>query len=89
MQLETWIGLAASICTGISMLPQLIKTYKEKQAGEISYVMLAILIAGLGLWIWYGFKKDDWIIIISNAVSVIININILVLQIIFKEKKKA
>ena len=87
--METWIGLAASICTGISMLPQLIKTYKEKQAGEISYVMLAILIAGLGLWIWYGFKKDDWIIIISNAVSVIININILVLQIIFKEKKKA
>ena len=89
MQLETWIGLAASICTGISMLPQLIKTYKEKQAGEISYGMLSILIAGLGLWIWYGFEKDDWIIIISNAVSAIININILVLQIIFKKEKEA
>ena len=42
MQAETWIGLGASICTGISMLPQLIKTYQEKKKGDISFVLLYI-----------------------------------------------
>ncbi len=57
MQSETWIGLGASICTGVSMLPQLIKIYKEKKAGDISYTMLGILITGLALWVWYGIVK--------------------------------
>lgn len=86
MQAETWIGLGASVCTGISMLPQLIKTFREKKAGDISYSMLFILIAGLGLWVCYGIVKADWIIIISNAVSLMININIAVLNMIYKQR---
>ena len=73
MTLITWIGLGASICTGISLLPQLIKIYKEKKAADISYPMLLILFVGLALWIWYGIEKNDWIIIIANAVSLVIN----------------
>lgn len=85
MQTETWIGVGASACTGIAMLPQLIRIYKEKKAGDISFVMLGILIAGLGLWIWYGVIKDDWIIIISNALSLIINLNIVILSLVYKK----
>lgn len=88
MQTETMIGLSASIFTGVSMLPQLIKTYKEKQAGEISYAMLVILIMGLGLWIWYGCVKKDWIIIISNSFSLLVNLNILILNLIYQKKDK-
>jgi MtN3 and saliva related transmembrane protein len=65
MQAETWIGVGASICTGIAMLPQLVKIYKEKKPADISFLMIGILMAGLALWIWYGSKKSDWIIIIS------------------------
>ncbi|RYY45935.1 MAG: hypothetical protein EOO06_15505 [Chitinophagaceae bacterium] len=88
MQTETMIGLSASIFTGVSMLPQLVKTYKEKQAGEISYAMLVILIMGLGLWIWYGCVKKDWIIIISNSFSLLVNLNILILNLIYQKKDK-
>lgn len=84
MAIVTWIGLAASICTGISLLPQLIKIIQEKKPSDISYPMLMILLLGLGLWIWYGIKKDDWIIIVSNTVSFIINIAILVLNNTYK-----
>ena len=87
MQTETWIGLGASMCTGISMLPQLLKTYKEKKAGDISYAMLGILMLGLGLWVWYGLVKEDWIIIISNSFSLLINLNIVILSWIYKKKK--
>jgi MtN3 and saliva related transmembrane protein len=80
MTLTTWIGLGASICTGISLLPQLLKIIKEKKASDISYPMLIILFCGLSLWIWYGVEKDDLIIIISNAVSLAINITIFFLN---------
>jgi MtN3 and saliva related transmembrane protein len=88
MQLETWIGIGASACTGISLLPQLFKIFKEKQAADISYTMLFVLLAGLGLWIWYGFVKNDWIIIISNSVSFLINISILILNQFYPRKHK-
>lgn len=80
MTITTWIGLGASICTGISLLPQLIKIYKEQKAADISYPMLVILMAGLILWVWYGVKKDDWIIIIANSVSAFINLSIFLLN---------
>ena len=77
----TIIGIGASVLTGISMLPQLIKLLKEKEANDISVIMLITLISGLTLWIWYGIKKEDWIIIISNGVSVLINALVLILRI--------
>ena len=74
MTLITIIGITASIFTGISLIPQLIKVIKEKKAENVSLLMLAILFAGLGLWIYYGLLKDDWIIIVSNAFSFVTNI---------------
>jgi MtN3 and saliva related transmembrane protein len=81
MEAGLWIGIAASIGTGLSLLPQLIKIYKEKKAADISYKMLTVLLAGLVLWIWYGIVHKDWIIIISNAVSLLINLCILYLNV--------
>jgi len=74
MNTETIIGIIASIGTGISLVPQLIKVIKEKKAGDISIVMMIILFAGLGLWICYGIIKKDWIIIISNSFSFLVNL---------------
>jgi MtN3 and saliva related transmembrane protein len=87
MQQETWIGLGASICTGVSMFPQLVKIYKEKKPADISFVMISILMAGLSLWIWYGLVKNDWIIIISNAVSLLINAIIVILNAVYTKRR--
>lgn len=87
MNLTTWIGLGASICTGISLLPQLLKIIKEKKASDISYPMLVILFCGLSLWIWYGVEKNDLIIIISNVASLVINISILFLNLHYPKKR--
>lgn len=74
MNIAIFVGVAASICTTLSFLPQLIKMIRTKKTGDISYFMLIILFVGGGLWIGYGIIKDDWIIIISNSVSTLINI---------------
>ena len=84
MQTITIVGLAASICTGTSMLPQLFKLIKRKKADDISHTMLAILMAGLTLWVVYGFMKDDYIIIVSNGFSSLLAATIFILSLKYK-----
>ncbi|MES2649492.1 MAG: SemiSWEET transporter [Bacteroidota bacterium] len=88
MNLITIIGIAASALTAISLLPQLIKLIKEKKAEDVSMGMLLILLCGLGLWIYYGILKKDWIIIIANSFSLLINIIVSSLTIKYKRAAK-
>lgn len=82
------IGLFAGICTASSLLPQLIKTIKEKKAEEISLVMLIVLIVGVGTWIVYGVMRNDLPIIITNGFSLLLNIIMIVLRIKYSRSKK-
>lgn len=84
MIVETWIGIGASVFTGVALLPQFIKVYKEKTVEGVSFLMLVSLFAGLGLWITYGCLKKDLIIIISNGFSLLVNLGIFSLALLYK-----
>jgi MtN3 and saliva related transmembrane protein len=79
------IGIAAGICTASSMLPQVIKTFREKKAEDVSLVMLLILMTGIILWILYGVKKSDMPIIATNAFSLLVNITMIILRMRYKK----
>lgn len=85
METTQVIGIAAGICTGISLLPQLIKIYKEKKADGMSAGMLIILLAGLIGWVVYGIRKKDYPIICTNTFSLVINVWIMILSQVFKK----
>jgi MtN3 and saliva related transmembrane protein len=80
------IGIIAGICTGVSLLPQLIKIIKDKKADDISWVMLFVLLAGLAGWVWYGILKEDYPIIITNSFSFLVNVAIIFCIIRFQKK---
>ena len=84
--IETLVGIVASIGTAMSMVPQLTKLIKEKEAENISMNMLLVLFLGVGCWIVYGVLKKDWIIIISNTFSLVINVLLTVLAMKYKKK---
>ncbi len=84
--LVTVIGLVAGVLTAFSMLPQLLKTLKEKKAENVSPVMLVVLILGVVLWLLYGVLKSDLPIILTNGVSVVLNIFMLVLRWKYRNK---
>ncbi|HEY2350123.1 MAG TPA: SemiSWEET family transporter [Puia sp.] len=73
MNSEQWVGLSASVCTTIALLPQLYKIIKAKKAENVSLLWIFILFAGLCGWILYGFLKKDIIIIISNIAGATLN----------------
>ncbi|MDQ1163271.1 MtN3 and saliva related transmembrane protein [Chryseobacterium sp. SORGH_AS 447] len=83
---ENLLGIIAGAITSVAMLPQLIKVIKQKNADDLSWGMLLVLISGLSLWVWYGFMKDELPIILSNAFAVLVNITLLICCIIYKKK---
>jgi MtN3 and saliva related transmembrane protein len=78
------IGLSAGILTACSLLPQVIKTLKEKKAEDVSLVMLFVLQAGLILWIFYGIKRADLPIMATNSFSLLVNIVMVILRIKYR-----
>ena len=79
------IGLAAGVLTASSLIPQVVKTWKEKKAEDVSLLMLVILLTGIVLWIVYGIKREDLPIIATNSVSLLINSIMIVLRIKFRK----
>lgn len=82
----TYIGIVAGILTAVSLLPQLIKIIREKRAENLSYLMLIVLLAGLGCWIWYGILREDLPIIVTNSFSFLINSLVIIFTIKYKDK---
>lgn len=82
-----WIGIAAGVLTACSMLPQLIKVIKEKKVEDLSIVMILILLAGLMLWVVYGFMRNDAPIIYTNIFSVAVNLALIFFRIKYSRKK--
>ena len=80
------LGLVAGGITSVAMMPQLIKVIKEKNAEDISVVMLLVLITGLSLWVLYGILQNELPIILSNSFSVLVNITLLICCMMFKKK---
>jgi MtN3 and saliva related transmembrane protein len=80
------IGLFAGACITISVIPQLIKVWKTKKVKEISLKMFGILTFGIAIWIVYGILKNDLPIIITNCISLFLNL-IMVYFIIYYEKE--
>lgn len=81
------IGLVAGLCTATSLLPQVIKTFKEKKAEQVSLFMLIVLLSGQILWLVYGVAKSDIPIIATNGFSLLVDILMIVLRVKFKSKE--
>jgi MtN3 and saliva related transmembrane protein len=89
MDLTQIVGLFAGICTASSLLPQLIKTIKEKKADEISKGMLIVLMTGVATWVVYGVLRQDWPIIVTNSFSLLLNIVMMFLRLKYGRDKKS
>jgi MtN3 and saliva related transmembrane protein len=67
--LITIIGILAAALTSLSYIPQVAKALPVASTNDLSSKTLAVLAAGLALWIGYGILKGDFVIIVANAVG--------------------
>ena len=66
---EMLIGLVAAFCTTVANVPQVKKTWQTGTADDLSFKMLVLLMAGVGLWVIYGAFKADVVIMVANGAS--------------------
>jgi MtN3 and saliva related transmembrane protein len=67
------LGYAAGALTAFTFLPQVLKTWKEKSAKDISLIMFLIAFANEIMWLVYGILLDNWVIIMTNAVMLVMS----------------
>jgi MtN3 and saliva related transmembrane protein len=63
------IGITAATLTTLAYLPQSIHTIRTRSTGDLSLKMLALLTAGLALWIVYGVYLSSFPLIAANLVT--------------------
>jgi MtN3 and saliva related transmembrane protein len=86
MDTVTKIGILAGICTTVAVIPQIVRTWKTKKVMDVSISMFIVLITGVGLWTLYGVLKKDLPIIITNGISVVLNLCMLYFIISYSAK---
>lgn len=73
MDAITILGLLAATLTTVAFLPQVIKNWKTRSAGDLSFGTFGLFTAGLVLWLAYGIIIGNLPIIVSNVLTLALN----------------
>ncbi len=78
-----YLGLLAGSLTTIAFLPQIVKTYRSKSADDVSYSMFILFSLGVTLWSIYGWEIHATPVIISNLITLVLAISVLIMKKIY------
>lgn len=79
------VGYTAGILSAITFLPQVIKTWRMKAAGELSFVMIILVTSSVIMWICYGLLLKNNVIIITNSIVFILSLFLIYFKLNYKE----
>lgn len=79
----TSLGMVAGTLTTFAFLPQVIRTWKRRSAADFSFLMLAVFVSGVGLWLIYGWLMGDLPLVITNLVTFALAAAILAMKLRF------
>jgi MtN3 and saliva related transmembrane protein len=65
----TVLGVAASALSTLSLLPQVVRTWRTRSAHDISATWLIVALASMLLWICYGSLVSAYAIVWANALT--------------------
>jgi len=80
------IGLIAGCFTSAASIPQIVTTIKTKKVSNVSPWMFVVMLTGNVLWAYYGFARKDLPIILTNCLSVLLDILMLTLRWKYRQK---
>ena len=74
------IGIIAGTLTTLAFLPQVLQVLKTRSTQDISLVMYIVFTTGVGFWLLYGILLGAWPVIISNVVTLVLAMIVLVVK---------
>lgn len=82
------LGTAGSLVICLSGIPQVIKTYRTKSAGDLSLMYLAILLSGMFMLECYSIYSRDFVFIFGNSLSILVTALLLLLCLFYRSGKR-
>ena len=79
------LGYAAGAVTTFTFLPQVIKTWKDRSAKDVSLMMFVIAVINEIMWITYGILEKNMVIILTNAILLVMASTMIFFKLRFKE----
>lgn len=78
------IGLIAAILTTSAFVPQVFKVWKSKSTESLSLTMYLAFFVGIVLWLVYGIHLNSLAMILSNTVTGVLALILIILKIRYK-----
>lgn len=78
------IGLIAATLTTSAFVPQVYKAWKTKSTESLSLPMYIIFFIGIMLWLVYGFHLNSLAMILSNIITGLLAILLIILKLKYK-----
>ncbi|ATC33351.1 hypothetical protein CA606_13975 [Caulobacter vibrioides] len=82
--LAVLVGTLAALLSIGSFAPQILKTWRERDASAVSLRMYVVTVAGFGCWLTYGFMIRAWPVIVSNLACLLMAGTMLALKLRFR-----
>lgn len=74
------IGYLAALLTTFSFLVQVIQSWRTRDLSGISVGMYSMFTLGVGLWLIYGIVIESWPLIVTNALTFLFALSILLMK---------
>lgn len=74
------IGYFAALLTTFSFLVQAIQSWRTRDLSGISAGMYSMFTLGVGLWLIYGIVIESWPLIVTNALTFLFALSILLMK---------
>ncbi|MCB9054774.1 MAG: SemiSWEET transporter [Chitinophagales bacterium] len=80
------MGYAAGALTAFTFLPQVVKTWREKAAKEVSLYMFIIAFVNEILWLTYGVMINNWVIMVTNIIMLFMSAIMILLKLKYNHR---
>ncbi len=77
------IGYAAATLTTVAFVPQVLRTWRSRSAGDLSPGMLITFTTGIFLWLVYGLAQGSRPVTAANGVTLVLTLALVAMRLRF------
>lgn len=81
--LTNLIGYLGSFLTCVTFVPQVIKSWESQSVGDLSTLMICIVITSTLVWLWYGIRIKSGPVMVANSIVFILGCVLLYFKMTF------
>ena len=85
-QVINYIGYLGSFLSCITFIPQVYQSWKSKSVGDLSFLMILIVITSTMVWLVYGYFVNSGPVMMANTVVLALSLMLLYFKLTFKKK---